>query len=140
MPKKIFFDANIIIDLIHADNNLNKQTKYLFNRLKKNKEIFYCSPTSFAITYYFLNKLIKNNQFLNQETIIFFSEFNFTREDNVIMEKVKKSKFRDLEDALQYYSAEDSDVDLIITKNFFDFKKSLIPVYHPLQYINQFLI
>ena len=56
------------------------------------------------------------------------------------MNKVTKSDFKDPEDALQYYSAEDSEVNIIISKNFFDFKKSLIPVYHPLQYINQFLI
>lgn len=140
MPKKIFFDANVIIDFLHADNNLNRPTKYLFSRLKKNKDIFYCSPTTFAITYYFLNKIIKDNRLLNQEVISFFSEFNFTKEDNVIMQKVKISGFKDLEDALQYYSALDSGVSLIITNNYFDFIPSKIPVYHPLQYINQFLI
>lgn len=87
MPTKIFFDANVIIDLLHADNNLNRQTKYLFSALKKNKEIFYCSPTSFAITYYFLNKIIKDTQFLNKEIIAFFSEFTFTREDDLIMRR-----------------------------------------------------
>jgi len=140
MPKKIFFDASVIVDLIYADNNLNKQTVFLFNSIRKNKELLYCSPTTFAITYYFLSKTIKNNHLLNEKTKRFFSEFNFTREDDVIMKKVKKSDFKDLEDALQYYSAEDSGVNFIITKNFFDFKKPLIPVYHPLQYINQFLI
>jgi len=49
-----------------------------------------------------------------------FLEFSFTREDHLIMDKEKESKFRDVEDALQYYSAEDSKVDIIITKNFFD--------------------
>jgi len=56
------------------------------------------------------------------------------------MNKVKESKFRDLEDALQYYSAEDSKVDIMITKNFFDFEHSIIPAYHPEQYINEFLL
>lgn len=69
-----------------------------------------------------------------------FLEFSFTREDHVIMNKVKESKFRDLEDALQYYSAEDSKVDIMITKNFFDFEHSIIPAYHPEQYINEFLL
>ncbi len=138
--QKVFFDANILIDLINADNDLYIQTAFLFNRLRKNKARLYCSPTTFAITYYFLNKRIKNKQSLNQKMKKFFSEFFFTREDEIIMSKVKKSDFTDLEDALQYYSAEDANVDFIITKNFFDFKKSKLPVYHPLQYINQFLI
>lgn len=140
MPKKIFLDANILIDFIFSDNKLNKQTIFLFSELKKRKESLYCSPTSFSITYYFLSKTIKNNQLLNEKTTDFFSNFVFTREDSIIMDKVMKSAFTDLEDALQYYSAKDSVVDFIITKNFFDFKKSAIPVYHPLQYINEFLI
>jgi predicted nucleic acid-binding protein len=134
MPKKNFFDANIIIDLMYADNKLNKQTIFLFNSLRKNKELLYCSPTTFAITYYFLSKAIKSPEALNKKAKSFFSEFYFTREDNIIMDRVKKSSFTDLEEA------EDSGVDLIITKDFFDFKKSSIPVYHPLQYINQFLV
>lgn len=140
MPKKIFLDANVLIDFIYADNKLNKQNIFLFNELRKKKELLYCSPTSFSITYYFLSKAIKDNLLLNDKTREFFSEFHFTREDNLIMEKVKKSKFRDLGDALQYYSAEDSGMDIIITKNFFDYEHSTIPVYHPLRYINEFLI
>jgi predicted nucleic acid-binding protein len=102
--------------------------------------VLYCSPTSFAITYYFLAKLIKDKKVLNKEVVALFSGFIFTREDAVIMEKVKKSLFTDLEDALQYFSAMDAGVDLIITKNHFDFAKSAIPVYHPQHYINEFLL
>ena len=138
--QKIFFDANVLIDLTNAGNDIHKETVFLFDNLLKNKHQLYCSPTSFAITYFFLSKTIKDNYKLNDKSKSLFSNFIFTREDNIIMNKVKKSSFTDLEDALQYYSAEDSGVDLIITKNFFDFKKSSIPVYHPLQYINQFLV
>lgn len=56
------------------------------------------------------------------------------------MGKVKSSEFKDLEDALQYYFALDSRGSLIITNNYFDFITSKIPVYYPLQYINQFLL
>jgi predicted nucleic acid-binding protein len=140
MQQKIFLDANVLIDFIYADNKFNKQTLFLFNELRRKKERLYCSPTSFSITYYFLSKALKNKKLLNKKTTDFFSYFIFTREDNLIMEKVIKSNFRDLEDALQYFSAEDSGIDIIITKNFFDYEHSVIPVYHPLEYINQFLI
>jgi predicted nucleic acid-binding protein len=137
---KIFFDANILVDLINKDNNLNKPITILFSKLDKAKKKLYCSPTTFAITYYFLSKTIKDKNFLNNEIMALFSNFVFTREDAVIMDKVKKSSFADLEDALQYFSAIDSGVDVIITKNHFDFSKSKIPVYHPLQYIAEFLL
>jgi len=140
MIKKIFLDANILVDLINEENKINGPTIYLFNRLCDNNDHLYCSPTSFAITYYFLSKVIRNEHLLNEKSIRFFSQFQFTREDNGTIDKVKKSKFRDLEDALQYYSAEDSKMDVIITNNFFDFEHSQIPVYHPIDYINQFLL
>ncbi len=140
MIKKIFFDANILVDLSNAGNDFYNEAVFLLDRLRKNKDQLYCSPTSFAITYFFLNKTLKDTRKLNEKAKGLFSNFFFTREDNVIMEKVKASDFADLEDALQYFSAEDAGIDLIITKNFFDFSSSLIPVYHPLQYINQFLL
>lgn len=140
MRKKIFFDANILIELVNEPNELNKEITFLFNGIIKNKDFLYCTPTSFAITYFFLGKSLKNKEFLNQLTQEFFSVFHFTSENNLIMQKVIKSHFRDLEDALQYFSAEDSGIDIIIIKNFFDYEHSLIPVYNPLDYINQFLM
>jgi len=140
MQKKIFLDANILIELVNKHNELNKEITFLFNGIIRNKDLFYCSPTSFAITYFFLGKYLKEKKSLNEITEEFFSGFHFTSENSLIMGKVIKSQFRDLEDALQYFSAQDSGVDIIITKNFFDYEHSLIPVYHPLEYINQFLI
>lgn len=140
MTKKIFFDANILVDLINEEYKANEPTIYLFNKLCNNKDHLYCSPTSFAITYYFLSKAIRDTNLLNEKSIRFFSQFQFTREDSSTIDKVKKSKFRDLEDALQYYSAEDSKMDVIITSNYFDLEHSKIPVYHPLEYINKFLL
>lgn len=140
MRRKIFFDANVLIDLINAANGLNKQTIFLFSQLEKEKKVFYCSPTSFSITYYFLGKIIKNKKLLNSKIVDLFSNFVFTKENSDIMRDVMNSEFKDLEDALQYFSALDSDVDFIITKNFYDFDKSSIPVYHPLHFINEFLI
>lgn len=126
--------------LINAGNDGYESTLFIFNRLKKSNYSLYCSPTSFAITYFFLNKQIKQKEKLNKITKGFFSSFIFTKEDSNVMEKGLQSDFEDLEDALQYYSAVDEGVNIIITKNFFDFKDSSIPVYHPLQYINEFLV
>ena len=140
MPNKIFLDANILVDLINTANTNNKLIIFLFDSILKRNDKLYCSPTTFSITYYFLGKTLQDKKLLNKKIWKTFSEFSFTREDKLIMEKVKKSKFRDLEDALQYHSAKDSGVNVIITYNYFDFEHSLIPVYHPINYIQQFLL
>ena len=138
--KKIFLDANIIIDLINSGNQFHPDILYLLNALMKQKVKLYVSPTSFAIAYNFLDKRMRDKKRLNKTAVNLFSNFYFTREDELIMQKVLKSAYDDLEDALQYFSALDAGAGLIISYNQYDFIKSAIPVYHPMQYINEFLI
>lgn len=138
--KKIFLDANIIIDLINSGNQFHPDILYLLNALMKQKVKLYVSPTSFAIAYNFLDKRMRDKKKLNKTAVNLFSNFYFTREDELIMQKVLKSAYDDLEDALQYFSALDAGAGLIISYNQYDFVKSAIPVYHPMQYINEFLI
>lgn len=137
---KIFFDANILVDLINSGNRNHRTVLFLFDQLVKQRRKLFVSPTSFAITYYFLSKNYKDLEKLNRLVIDFFPNFVFTREDDLTMEKVFKSGFTDLEDALQYYSAIDAGVDAIITYNKTDFVTSEIQVFHPIQFINEFLL
>ena len=138
--KKLFLDANILFDLVNSSNDINNYSLYFFNKILDQQRSLYCSPTTFAITYYLIGKNLKEKKHLNDKVKRFFEPFTFTREDAVIMEKVLRSSFTDLEDGLQYYSAIDAGVDVIITKNHFDFVRSAIPVYHPLQYISEFFL
>jgi hypothetical protein len=49
------------------------------------------------------------------------------------------SKFTDFEDALQYFSAVNSNkIDAIITRNIKDFKKSALPVFTPNEFLATF--
>lgn len=138
--KKIFFDANIIIDLINAGNRYHTDMLFLFSRLTAKKTKLYISPTTFAITFYFLGKHYKNKLKLNREVKDFFAAFAFTREDDVIIKKVMQSDFDDMEDTLQYFTALDAGCDVIITYNQHHFIKPAIPVYHPSQFISEFLL
>ncbi len=54
------------------------------------------------------------------------------------MKLVWNSGFKDLEDALQYYAAQSAGIDIIITKNTFDFIKKDIPVLHPFEFVNYY--
>jgi predicted nucleic acid-binding protein len=55
--------------------------------------------------------------------------------DEVIIEKGLNSKFKDFEDALQYFSALKNGCNIIITRNVKDFKESEIPVMTPAEYL-----
>jgi predicted nucleic acid-binding protein len=51
--------------------------------------------------------------------------------DGLIIRKALESEFKDFEDAVQYYTAIENNMDCIITRNVDDYKKSIIPVYTP---------
>ena len=55
--------------------------------------------------------------------------------DAAVVQQALVSSFTDFEDALQYFSALDSNADVIVTRNESDFEHSEIPVYNPSQFL-----
>ena len=133
---KVFLDANIIIDFLDKPSYDNKSASEVLRIVRLIGRPVFISPTTFAIVYYIFTK--RNKQVKNIKEILkdFFSEFEFTTENESVMEQVLSSDFDDLEDALQYYSAKFAGIELIITKNKKDFlnAKNLL-VLHPLEFI-----
>lgn len=133
---KVFLDANIIVDFLDKPSYDNKSASEVLRIVRLIGRPVFISPTTFAIVYYIFTK--RNKQVKNIKEILkdFFSEFEFTTENESVMEQVLSSDFDDLEDALQYYSAKFAGVELIITKNKKDFlnAKNLL-VLHPLEFI-----
>ena len=136
---KIFLDANVIVDFLDKPSFDNNSATEVLRILKMKKSNIFVSPTTFAITFYLFSKKNKNLKNVNVALKEFFRQFTFTTEDNSVMEKVFSSTFVDLEDALQYYSAQSSGIDLIITKNKKDFINAKgIVILHPLEYIEMY--
>jgi len=134
--KKIFIDANILVDFFDRDATEHQISTLLLNVLLNEYKIL-VSPTSFAITSYLFPKTRVEKNKANSRLVAVFSAFTFTREDHNTMKRVFKSKFKDLEDALQYFSAEDAAADCIVTKNTWHFYHSKIPVLHPLVFLEE---
>jgi hypothetical protein len=55
--------------------------------------------------------------------------------DDKILELALVSDFKDFEDAIQYYTALENELDLILTRNKKDFKKSILPVLTAKEYL-----
>jgi predicted nucleic acid-binding protein len=133
---KIFLDANIIVDLLDKPSFDHDLAKEVVRIIRLSKKPVYISPTTFAITWYLFSKRNKGNKNVRNILINFFKYFSFTTEDAEVMKKVLASNFVDLEDALQYFSAKQQGLQLIITKNKKDFIQSNeITVIHPTEFI-----
>jgi sialic acid synthase SpsE len=94
---------------------------------EKGKLTIIVSPISFATVNYFLAKF-ESSKIAREKLRKFKIISEICSLDEHTIEKGLNSSFNDFEDALQYFSATESECEIIITRNGQDFKKSLLPV------------
>src|SRR5690606_23972162 len=124
---KILVDTNIVLDLLAKRESFFIEAQELFTLSDKKKIKLFVSSLTFANTYYVLSQSLKI-----ENTRKILRKFKVLVEvlpmDDKIIDLSLDSEFNDFEDAIQYYSAIENDLDLIITRNLKDFKQSKIPV------------
>ena len=126
MSKRIFIDTNIMLDFLGERKPFYEPIAKIATLAEKKKLTMVVSPISFATVNYFLAKF--ENQKIAREKL---RKFKIISEicslDDRTIEKGLNSSIKDFEDALQYFSASESECEIIITRNGKDFKKSSIP-------------
>lgn len=130
---KIFIDTNIVLDLLQKREDFYKEAQELFTLSDTKQVKLYVSALTIANTHYILFKHLKN------EARNALSKFKVLVEvlpvDDKILSLSLASNFSDFEDAIQYYTAIENDIALIITRNKKDFKNSKISVLTAKEYL-----
>lgn len=127
MSKRIFVDTNIMLDFLGERSPFYEPIAKIATLAEIGKLTMVVSPISFATVNYFLAKF--ESQDIAKEKLRKFKIIcEICSLDEQTIEKGLTSSIRDFEDALQYFSATESDCEIIITRNGKDFKKSLLPV------------
>ncbi|MCB0517047.1 MAG: PIN domain-containing protein [Chitinophagales bacterium] len=135
--KKLFIDTNIVIDLLAKREPFYEDAAKLFSLADKKKIKLIVSSLTFANTNYILSKL-SNSIFARDiltkfKVLVTVADLN----DKIIELSLNDKLFADFEDGLQYYTALENEVDIIITRNAKDFKHSTIPVITAQSYLIQ---
>lgn len=125
--KKVFVDSDIILDLL-AKRELNYIfAARLFTLIDQQKIIGFTSPIVFANLHYLLKKNTSNLSALKNlrklKTLV-----NILPVDERVIEQALNSDFTDFEDAIQYFTAVNNGINVLLTRNKVDFKKSKIPI------------
>jgi predicted nucleic acid-binding protein len=123
---KIFFDANILIDISDNTRPSYKESKALLDNLMDNIEqyIFYTSCDLLTTVYYILRQKLSKEETLSQiklmNQLIKVIEFGNNEITEAIELMERNKKYKDLEDTIQYVMARKEKCDYIITndKNF----------------------
>ena len=114
-------------------NALLKEKIAIMSADKKEIAIL-CSSLTYSNAAYILQHGFSLGEIKNKLTL--FSQLcETTTVDKEIVHKALESEYKDLEDALQYYSAEAAKADVIVTRNVKDFVKHDIPVITPAEYL-----
>ena len=127
--KKVFLDTNIVADLFLKREPFCENSLKLFTLGFHKKITLYVSSLSYATLAYLVRKMKKEERVLLFEKLRNITET--TSVDRLTVDKALISDFSDLEDALQYYSAVNAKVDVVLTRNKKDFVEANVPVMTP---------
>ena len=134
MKDKLFIDTNVMLDLLGERAPFYNAIAQIATLADKGKVQLIVSALSYSTFFYILSKYEKSEIVL--EKMRKFKVFALTSDlTDTIIDKGLSSKFKDFEDALQYYCALKMECNILITRNAKDFKYSDIPVLSPDEYL-----
>ena len=133
---RIFLDTNVILDLLGERVPYYDSIAKVATLADQKKLIIIVSPLSFTTVNYVLNKYESSESVLNKlRKFKIICEVCEVNEETI--DKALNSNFKDYEDAVQYFSALQSNCSIIITRNGKDFKNSKIPIMTAGEYLKR---
>ena len=133
--KKLLIDTNIVLDLLSKRQDFYEDAAELFSQADKKELNLTISSLTFTNTNYLLTKLKSAKE--AREILRKFKVLVelLSLDDKITELALSDESFPDFEEGLQYYSAIENDIDIIITRNKKDFKNSKLPVLTAKEYL-----
>jgi predicted nucleic acid-binding protein len=136
--KKIFLDANVIIDYLNIDSKDHSVARLCLQIVRTYYAKPVVSPFTVLIANFLAGKFIKDKKGHRLQMQTVFSAFEITPVKSSAVLDVFESSFLDLEDGLQYQCALSAKANAIITKDVHDYFPSKILVVHPHDFVNRY--
>ncbi len=132
--KLVFLDTDIILDFLMKREPFHLASSSVFELAKQGIIKLNASATCFTNLFYVFRKIAGNNkakQALNSLLIY----INVLEVNSYIIKTSLESSFSDFEDAVQYYTALNNKMDILLTRNISDYIQDGIPVMKPEEFI-----
>jgi len=134
---KIFVDTDICLDLLSGRKPFNTIAQKLFTLADLGKIKICVSSLSFSNMDYILK-----SQYKQKDTRKILARFKtlvtVLPVDDKIIELSISSDFQDFEDAIQYNTAIENNLKVLLTRNLKDYKKAIIQVMNPETFLSGF--
>ncbi|MGQ0828989.1 MAG: type II toxin-antitoxin system VapC family toxin [Bacteroidota bacterium] len=132
--EKVFVDSDIVLDLLSAREPHYRFAAELFSLADEASIKIYISSLTFANINYILSKQISAGQ--ARKMLLKFKTFiTVLAVNDKIIELALASDFHDFEDAIQYHTAIENGISILLTRNLKDFKKAEITILTAQQYL-----
>ena len=132
---RVLIDTDIILDFFFDREPFSENAAKILSLCESKEIIGFVTPVIISNVYYLLRKTAKHEKVIGKLTLLISLLEVLIIDKRVIIEALN-SNFKDFEDALQNYSAEqNNEVDIIITRNIKDYRDSHLSVMLPDNYI-----
>ena len=133
----VLIDADVILDFFFDREPFSEYATQIFILCENNTIKGYTTPVIISNVYYLLNKIAKHNVIIDKlKQLLNIIEIAHI-DKNVIIEALN-SKFKDFEDALENFAAENNDaIKIILTRNIKDYQNSKLAVFSPEMYLKK---
>lgn len=133
--KRVLFDTDVLLDFLFDRKPFADDTLKLLLACQDKKLIGYLTPVIFSNMYYILRQQA-SHAYVKEKLDVLLSVLRVLPMNEQTVHLALNSSFKDMEDAMQYFCAlKNANIDVILTRNTKDFKKSTIPVFLPTECI-----
>lgn len=132
----VFVDTDIVLDLLGNRKPFYRHAAELFTIADRSEITIFVSSLSFSNLNYILSKQYSSNQ-ARKILMKFKTLVTVLSVSDKVVELALLSDFKDFEDALQYFTALENGVTLLLTRNLKDYKTAGIPIMTAEQYLKK---
>lgn len=140
MVSNLFIDTDVILDIVLDRDEFYADSSEIFQKFENGEVFLYTTPSIIINTQYVGQKKISKEKC--RATINYLLNYFIILEADIsVIKQTYDSKFTDIEDGIQYYTAlRNKVIDFFITRNIKDFKAggNIIPVLTPTQFLKVF--
>jgi predicted nucleic acid-binding protein len=128
---RVLIDTDVILDFFFDREPFSESASKILSLCEAKEVIGYVTPVIISNVYYLLRQISKHEKVIGKLSLLVSFIEILTIDKNAIV-RALNSSFRDFEDALQNYSADQSkEIDIIITRNVKDYKNSSLSIMTP---------
>ena len=140
MANNLFIDTDVILDIVLDRDKFYDDSSAIFQKFENGDVILNTTSSIIINAQYVGQKQIPRDKC--RATINYLLNYFVLLEADIsIVKQAYQSRFSDIEDAIQFYTAAKNEIiDFFITRNIKDFKSggNLIPVLTPTQFLKHF--